>query len=64
MEKVRSDLAKGGIEGLTIDEGFLDAVGQMPRCAGVSVGMDRLAMIALDAKDISQVVYPFKGVTT
>ena len=64
MEKVLTDLSRDGVEGLTIDEQFLEAMADLPPCAGVSVGMDRLAMLALDAPDISQVVYPFEKLTT
>jgi len=64
MEKVLADLSRDGVEGLTIDDRFLEAMADLPPCAGVSVGMDRLAMLALDAPDISQVVYPFEKQTT
>lgn len=64
MEKVLVDLGKDGVEGLTIDDQFLEAMLDLPPCAGVSVGMDRLAMLALDALDISQVIYPFEERTT
>ena len=60
MDRVRSGLEADGVEGLTLDEEFLDAVGSLPRCAGVSVGMDRLAMLVLGVEDISQVVFPYK----
>jgi len=64
MEKVLVDLSADGARGLTLDEGFLEAMVDMPPCSGVSVGMDRLAMLALDARDISQVVFPFEERTT
>jgi elongation factor P--beta-lysine ligase len=48
------------VEGLTIDGQFLEAMADLPPCAGVSVGMDRLAMLALDLDDISRVVFPFE----
>jgi lysyl-tRNA synthetase class 2 len=63
MEKAARSLALEGAGDLPVDERFLDAIREMPPCAGVSVGMDRLAMIALDADDISQVVYPFEEKT-
>ena len=47
-----------------MDDQFLEAMADLPPCAGVSVGMDRLAMLALDAQDISQVVYPYEERTT
>ena len=64
MVSVIRDLENTGIKGLTVDHEFLDAVGNLPPCSGVSVGMDRLAMIVLDANDITQVVYPYNVRTT
>jgi len=64
MEKVLRDLSRDGVEGLTIDDEFLILVNDLPPCAGVSVGMDRLAMLALDAPDISQVIFPYEEDTT
>ena len=63
MEKVLTDLSVDGVEGLTIDDQFLEAMVDLPPCAGVSVGMDRLAMLALDAQDIAQVVFPYESQT-
>ncbi len=63
MESAACDLFRDGVDGLSVDEEFLESMMDMPPCAGVSVGMDRLAMIALDASDISQVVYPFERET-
>jgi lysyl-tRNA synthetase class 2 len=59
MNLVLHDLDSAGIKGLTVDYEFLEAVGNLPPCAGVSVGMDRLSMITLDADDISQAVFPY-----
>ncbi len=64
MEKVLMDLSADGVEGLTIDDPFLEAMADLPPCAGVSLGMDRLAMLALDLDDISQVVFPYEERTT
>lgn len=64
MEKVLADLTREGAEGLTIDDEFLEAMAELPPCAGVSLGMDRLAMLVLDAQDIAQVVYPYEERTT
>ena len=64
MEKVLADLSVEGVQGLTIDDEFLEAMADLPPCAGVSVGMDRLAMLVLDAPDISQVVFPYEERTT
>ena len=38
-----------------IDSGFLDAVGRMPRCAGIALGVDRLVMALLGIDDIARV---------
>ncbi len=64
METARLGLEAAGTRGLTVDRDFLEAMAQMPPCAGVSVGMDRLAMILLGARDIAQVVFPFEEETT
>ena len=41
-----------------VDERFLDAVGQMEPAVGVALGVDRLAMFLLGARDIAEVL-PF-----
>jgi lysyl-tRNA synthetase class 2 len=64
MERVRESLGSNGVEELAIDDNFLDAVRHLPDCAGVSLGMDRLAMLLLEADDIGQVVFPYSGKTT
>lgn len=38
-----------------IDEGFLAAVGRMPACAGIALGVDRLVMALCGADDIARV---------
>jgi lysyl-tRNA synthetase class 2 len=38
-----------------IDHGFLDAVGRMPRCAGIALGVDRLVMALTNTDDIARV---------
>jgi lysyl-tRNA synthetase class 2 len=63
MEKVLADLSRDGVEGLTIDDQFLQVMADLPPCTGVSVGMDRLAMLVLDAQDIAQVVFPYESQT-
>ena len=60
MESVLRDLTEAGVEGLTVDEEFIEDMAHLPSCAGVSVGMDRLLMLLLDLDDISHVVYPFE----
>jgi lysyl-tRNA synthetase class 2 len=39
-----------------LDEAFLDAVGRMPPSAGIAVGVDRVLMLLLGAKDIAEVL--------
>jgi lysyl-tRNA synthetase class 2 len=41
---------------LPVDERFLDAVGQLPACGGIAVGMDRVLMLLLGAKTLSEVL--------
>ena len=43
-----------------IDERFLDALPQMPACAGVALGIERLLMVLADTDDIADVIaFPF-----
>jgi lysyl-tRNA synthetase class 2 len=58
LEETRLTLEDEGVAGLTLDPGFLDAVEDLPACAGVSVGLDRLLMLLLGKEDISEVL-PF-----
>lgn len=58
MEKVKKSLEDGGLTDLPIDDEFIKASGKLGRCAGVSVGMDRLAMLTMGAEEIFQVVSP------
>jgi lysyl-tRNA synthetase class 2 len=64
MESVLRNLTEAGVEGLTVDEEFIEAMAHLPPCAGVSVGLDRLLMLLLDVSDIAQVVFPFEERTT
>ncbi|MEL6344396.1 MAG: amino acid--tRNA ligase-related protein [Myxococcota bacterium] len=41
-----------------IDEAFLEAVGRMPRCAGIAMGIDRLVMALTGAAHIHDVQVP------
>jgi lysyl-tRNA synthetase class 2 len=41
-----------------VDEAFLDAVGRMPRCAGIALGVDRLVMALTKTADITMVQVP------
>jgi len=39
------------------DQGFIDACGQLPVCAGIGLGVDRLAMLFADSVNIEDVIY-------
>jgi lysyl-tRNA synthetase class 2 len=39
-----------------IDEEFLEAVGEMPPCSGIAVGVDRLVMLLLGTEKMSEVM--------
>ena len=41
-----------------IDEAFLEAVGRMPRCSGIALGVDRLVMALTGAVHIDEVLVP------
>ena len=41
-----------------VDEAFLEALGRMPRCAGIALGIDRLVMALTGAADIAAVQVP------
>jgi elongation factor P--(R)-beta-lysine ligase len=43
-----------------IDERFLEALPEMPACAGVALGIERLLMVLADTEDIADVIaFPF-----
>ncbi len=50
--------AERGLPAYPIDERFLSALADMPASSGVALGVDRLAMLILGAKDIAEVL-PF-----
>lgn len=39
-----------------LDEAFLEAVGQLPPCAGIAIGLDRVLMLLLGCAEISDVL--------
>jgi lysyl-tRNA synthetase class 2 len=43
-----------------IDEKLLEALGRLPPCAGIALGLDRLLMLGLDAASLDEVL-PFAG---
>lgn len=44
-----------GLDVYPIDERFLDAVGRLPPCAGIALGVDRLVMLLCGANSIEEV---------
>ncbi len=44
-----------GREPHPVDEGFLDAIDRMPRCAGIAMGLDRLVMVLCGLESIAEV---------
>ena len=47
---------KLGKDVFDIDMNFVDAVGKMPACAGIALGVDRLVQVLLDVEDIDDVL--------
>ncbi|RMF82648.1 MAG: EF-P lysine aminoacylase GenX, partial [Nitrospirae bacterium] len=45
-----------GREVYPVDQAFLEAVGRMPPCSGIALGVDRLVMLATGAPEVSWVV--------
>jgi len=60
VERFKQDNTKRLAQGLKerpIDKRFVDALKHgLPQCSGVALGIDRLVMLALDSKDISEVL--------
>ncbi len=45
-----------------VDDSFCDAIGKLPPCSGVAIGLDRLLMVETGAKDIDDVLlFPFSS---
>lgn len=45
-----------------VDDSFCDALGKLPPCSGVAIGLDRLLMVETGAKDIDDVLlFPFSS---
>ena len=52
----QSQRRAAGREVLPIDEDFLAAVGKMPPCAGIALGLDRLLMLLLQCRTVGDVL--------
>jgi lysyl-tRNA synthetase class 2 len=57
LERERGERARLGREALPIDEDFLDAVAELPPCAGNALGVDRLVMLLTDEPTIERVTW-------
>ncbi|WP_198264232.1 EF-P lysine aminoacylase EpmA [sulfur-oxidizing endosymbiont of Gigantopelta aegis] len=50
-----------GMDEVPLDENFLAAVGHLPDCAGVAIGLERLLMVISQAQHINNVInFPFQ----
>lgn len=58
MESERRQRLDAGKPELPFDERFLDALGAVPSCSGVALGLDRLIMLAAGCDDVRDVI-PF-----
>jgi lysyl-tRNA synthetase class 2 len=56
LESDRAERRRRGLPEYPIDEKFLAALGDMPPSAGIALGVDRLAMLLLGARDIREVL--------
>jgi len=49
-----------GVNEIPMDENFLEAVGHLPECAGVAIGIERLLMVMSQSQHINDVIaFPF-----
>jgi elongation factor P--(R)-beta-lysine ligase len=51
-----AERARRGLEAIDVDEHLLAALAQLPDCAGVALGLDRLLMLATGATHIDEVI--------
>jgi lysyl-tRNA synthetase class 2 len=45
-----------GLPEIAIDEEFINAVGQLPNCAGVALGVDRLLLLLVNANSLEEIL--------
>ncbi len=57
LEKDLATREREGKERFPVDGQFLEAVGQLPEAAGISLGVDRLVMLLTDAPEIRDVLF-------
>ncbi len=58
FQKENIKRVKQGLEPIDLPKTFLTALNQCPPSAGIALGIDRLLMLLVGAKDISQVILP------
>ncbi len=56
LEEERELRKKLGKDAYDIDEEFVEAVGKMPECAGIALGVDRLVQVLTGCKNIDDVL--------
>lgn len=56
LDAVNARRVAAGLDALPLDEEFLAALGAMPACAGVAVGLDRVVLLATGARELSEVL--------
>jgi lysyl-tRNA synthetase class 2 len=58
FERVNAQRARHGLPALPISASFCDAVGRLPACAGVAMGLERLLCVAIGASELSELLLP------
>ena len=62
FEQEQQERREAGRKAYPMDERFLAAVGKMPACSGIAVGLDRILMLILGATRIDEVLlFPANG---
>ncbi len=56
LEEEKELRKKLGKDVFDIDEDFIEAVGQLPKCAGIALGVDRLVQVLLSCQNIDDVL--------
>ena len=46
-----------------VDDSFCDVIGNLPKCSGVAMGLDRLLMLQIGAREIDDVLlFPLSNI--
>jgi lysyl-tRNA synthetase class 2 len=56
QRRFQAEMAKAGISGSLMPEKFLRALAELPDCAGIALGLDRLFMILLGRNSLAEVL--------